>query len=263
MYTQHRPSNWFTTPLEGFFVFPPNSSSIIFVIILQLCEKDIKRKKDTQHSENEHVFDLILMQSSTWIYIFCNEHFKDLYRTISVWSQYMSDTVLTWGKSARHAGKCPSRWNRTGYTGRFCWLGITQPFKILSREMLWKHRRMISLLICNTAQNKHCLTHLSQIMSFGGPSYRHWDLHLLHAQVLSYNNKSLLYKTLDTKESYSTKSLAAKRAQTASKTEVLASSLPAPEHTFWFYKAQLQKSITLAGVHSGSTVTLNLLLKVG
>lgn len=62
---------------------------------------------------------------------------------------------------------------------------------------------MISLLICNTAENKHCLTLLSQIMSFRGPSYRHRDLHLLHAQVLSYNNKSLSYKSMDTKQCYS------------------------------------------------------------
>lgn len=37
-------------------------------------------------------------------------------------------------------------------------------------------------------------------MSFRGPSYRHWDLHLLHAQAQSYNNKSLSYKSLDTKQ---------------------------------------------------------------
>lgn len=111
--------------------------------------------------------------------------------------------------------------------------------------MLWRHRRMISLLICNTAENKHCLTHLSQIMSFGGPSYRHWDLHLLHAQVLSYNNKSLLYKTLDTKKSYSTKSLATKRGQTASKTEVLAYSLLAPQHTLWFLERSAEETEVL------------------
>lgn len=57
-------------------------------------------------------------------------------------------------------------------------------------------------------KNKHFLTHLSQIMSFRGPRYRHQDLHLLHAQVPSYYNNSLSYRSPDTKYGYSTKSLA-------------------------------------------------------
>lgn len=65
---------------------------------------------------------------------------------------------------------------------------------------------MISLLIRNVAENKNRLAHLSQIMSFRGPSYTRRDLHLLHAQVLSRNNESLPYKTLGTERRYSTES---------------------------------------------------------